>query len=166
MASAISIRPATTRDAAAIAAIYNPYITGTIVSFEESEVPNAEMTRRIEATRAAQMPWVVAEIGDAVVGYAYATRWRERASYRHAAELAVYVDGDRSRQGIGSALIPALLDRLRAMGTHTVIAGIALPNPGSVALHEKFGFRKVAHFEEVGRKFDEWVDVGYWEVIL
>jgi phosphinothricin acetyltransferase len=159
----IVIRPATVADAAAVAAIYNHYVRKTVVTFEEEEVAPPEIARRIEAVGAQSLPWLVAERGATVVGYAYATRWHSRSAYRFSVEITVYVDAGHHRLGVGSRLYDHLLPLLRARGIHTVLAGIALPNDASVNLHERFGLAKVAHLAEVGFKFGEWVDVGYWQ---
>lgn len=159
----LTVRPATAADAAALAGIYNHYVTATIVTFEEEPVTVAEMARRLADVQAAPLPWLVAERDGAVVGYAYASRWKARIGYRHSAESTVYLAPDQGGRGIGSRLYGELLEALRADGFHAVMGGIALPNPASVALHEKLGFRKVAHFEEQGTKFGRWIDVGYWQ---
>jgi L-amino acid N-acyltransferase YncA len=161
-----TIRDATHADAATIAAIYNYYVSDTIVTFEEELVPPSEIARRIEEVQSASLPWLVAERAGAVVGYAYATKWRSRHGYRFSAEVTVYLDRDQGGRGIGSLLYGKLIARLRDGGYHTAMGGIALPNQASVALHEKFGFRKVAHFEQAGIKFDTWIDVGYWQLLL
>jgi len=160
------IRPATQDDAAALCAIYNPYIAGTTISFEEEPVSPADMARRIAEVQALGLPWLVALADGQPVGYAYATRWRARAAYRTSVESSVYVDAAAAGRGTGTLLYRALLDELRTRDVHMVIGGIAQPNERSVALHERMGFRKVAHFSEVGRKFGRWVDVGYWELRL
>lgn len=157
------LRDATADDAPAIAAIYNPYILDTTISFEEDPVTDAEMARRIADVQGGGLPWLVAELDGAVIGYAYATKWRVRHAYRHSVESSVYLAPAAARKGIGSALYSALLERLRAGGYHLVIGGIALPNDASVALHEKMGYEKAAHFKEVGFKFGRWLDVGYWQ---
>ena len=159
------IRPATADDAVAIAAIYNHYIATTTISFEERAVTADEMAQRIRDVTTS-LPWLVREDGGHITGYAYATKWRVRSAYRFAAETSVYVEQGRGGQGIGSALYTALLQELRERGIHMAIGGIAQPNPASVALHERLGYVKVAHFSEVGRKFDRWIDVGYWELKL
>jgi phosphinothricin acetyltransferase len=159
------IRPASTADAPAISAIYNHYVTTTTISFEEQPVPVDEMARRI-ADVGAKLPWYVFERDGIVVGYAYATPWRVRSAYRFSAESSVYVAPGQARRGVGAQLYRTLLDDLRGRGLQVVIGGIAQPNPASVGLHEALGFRKVAHFERVGRKFDRWVDVGYWQLHL
>lgn len=159
------IRSATLADADAICSIYNPYVLETTVTFEtEAVTPDVMRTRIADVT--ATYPWVVFEEGGAVGGYAYASRWRPRAAYRHSVECTVYLAPGCQRRGLGTELYRALIDRLRPLGVHQVIGGAALPNPGSVALHERLGFRKVAHFTEVGRKFDRWIDVGYWQLAL
>ena len=162
----MTIREATPSDATAIAEIYNHYVTETVVTFEEEPVAAAEMARRIEEVRSASLPWLVAEEGLEVAGYAYATRWRGRSGYRFSAEVTVYLASGRGGRGIGSKLYEQLFSLLRARGVHAVMGGIALPNEASVALHEKLGMRKVAHFEQVGFKLDRWIDVGYWQRLL
>ena len=164
--TATRIRPATPADAARICAIYNHYVTTTTVSFEEDAVSEAEMAQRIADVGAAGLPWLVLEVDGTLAGYAYATKWRVRPAYRHSVESTVYVDREHAGRGIGRALYAALLDALRARGLHLVIGGIAQPNEASVGLHEALGFRKVAHFSEVGMKFGRWIDVGYWELKL
>jgi L-amino acid N-acyltransferase YncA len=159
------IRPATTADAAAIAAIYNHYVTTTTISFEEQAVTVEEMAGRI-GELGARLPWYVFEREGAVLAYAYATPWRVRSAYRFSVESSVYVAPGQARRGLGVQLYRTLLDDLRARGLQVVIGGIAQPNPASVGLHEALGFNKVAHFSRVGRKFGRWVDVGYWELQL
>jgi L-amino acid N-acyltransferase YncA len=157
------IRSVTPADAPAIAAIYNHYIAHTSVTFEETLLSDADMLARIEAlTR--QHPWLVSvNENGAVQGYAYASPWKTRSAYRHTAEVTVYLHHDAARQGLGRALYTALLAELAQGGYHVALACIALPHEASVGLHEAMGFQKVAHFTEVGRKFDRWLDVGYWQ---
>ncbi len=160
------IRSATAVDAAAVADVYNHYVTETVVTFEEVPIAVTEMARRIEEVRSASLPWLIAEEGSRIVGYAYATPWRTRSAYRYSAEITVYLTPEHARRGLGSKLYGQLFPLLRALPIHAVMGGIALPNEASVALHEKFGLRKVAHFEEVGFKFNRWIDVGYWQRTL
>lgn len=162
----VVIREVSGGDAAAIAAIYNHYVLHTVVTFEEAVVSVAEMARRIEEVAAASLPWLVAEQAGRVVGYAYASRWKGRSGYRFTAEVTVYLDPAHVGRGLGARLYGELLPRLQALGLHAVIGGIALPNEASVKLHERFGMRKVAHFPEQGRKFERWIDVGYWQRLL
>jgi L-amino acid N-acyltransferase YncA len=160
------IRPAAAPDAAAICAIYNPYIATTTISFEEAPVTEADMAQRLADVAAAGLPWLVACENGRVAGYAYATKWRVRAAYRHTVESSVYLARDAVGRGLGRALYAALLDDLRRRGLYLVIGGIALPNEASIKLHEAMGFRKVAHFAEVGMKFGRRIDVGYWQRTL
>jgi phosphinothricin acetyltransferase len=158
-----SIRDATVADGAPIADIYNYYIDETIVTFEEDRVDRIEMARRIRDVQLAGLPWLVAEQAGRVLGYAYAATWRARVAYRYCTETTVYLDRGHFGQGLGSALYEALFAALQDSGMHVLLGCIALPNDASIALHEKFGMRKVAHFEEVGFKFGRWIDVGYWQ---
>lgn len=159
------IRSARTSDAAAISSIYNEYIRTSAATFEEDSVPAEAMAGRIKSiTR--NFPWLVMEEDGAVIGYTYARKWRDRAAYRYTVETGTYLAPGFTGKGIGTKLKKALLDELRARGFHTVISGISLPNPASVALCENFGFEKVAHFSEVGYKFGKWIDVGYWQLKL
>ena len=160
------IRPATANDAQAIARIYNHYVLNTAITFEEQPVTAAQMAERIGDVHAASLPWLVAERSGEIVGYAYATPWKARSAYRFSVETTVYLQDGEGGQGWGRKLYSALFTDLKARGVHTVIGGVAQPNPGSVALHEKCGLKKVAHFEEVGFKFGRWLDVGYWQKTL
>jgi len=161
-----SIRVATAADADHIAEIYNHYIANTVVTFEEEPVAADEMRRRMDEVFGASLPWLVAESGGRVIGYAYATKWKARSAYRFSVETTVYLADGLGKLGLGTRLYQELFELLKEKGIHAAIGGIALPNDASVALHEKFGMRKVAHFEQVGFKFGKWVDVGYWERFL
>jgi L-amino acid N-acyltransferase YncA len=160
------IRPANGADAERICAIYNHYIAATTISFEEQAVTAADMAQRIADVNAAKLPWLVMLDGDTLIGYAYATKWRVRAAYRFAVETSVYLDPQHAGKGAGTSLYEALLAELRQRELHLAIGGIAQPNEASVRLHERLGFKKVAHFEEVGLKFGRWIDVGYWQLKL
>lgn len=162
----MTIRDAIADDALAIVDIYNHYVLTTTISFEEQAVTAAEMQQRIADVQHGGLPWLVAEENGALVGYAYATKWRVRHAYRFSVESSVYLAPDVAGKGLGTALYRQLLARLTAGGYHLVIGGIAQPNAASVALHEKMGFEKVAQFREVGFKFGRWIDVGYWEKSL
>ena len=159
------IRLATTADAAAIATIYNHYVSSSTITFEEQMVAIDEMAQRI-ASVGGQLPWYVFERDGEIVGYAYATPWRARSAYRFSVESTVYVAHDGVGQGIGRQLYSTLIEELRHRQLQVVIGGIAQPNEASVALHERLGFEKVAMFKRVGCKFDQWIDVGYWELQL
>lgn len=160
------IRFAREDDTAAIAHIYNHYIKNTIVTFEEQELSAQDIQERISETNTAGLPYLVAETADGIAGYAYASRWNGRCAYKHSVEVTVYLAQEFARKGFGTTLYNQLFEELRERKFHVVIAGISLPNPASIALHERFGMEKVAHFKEVGFKFEEWVDVGYWQGIL
>jgi L-amino acid N-acyltransferase YncA len=160
-----AIRSATRNDAAAICDIYNHYVLNTVISFETEAVSVDEMAARIEETLT-QFPWLVYEVEGRIIGYAYASKWRLRRAYQHSVEGSVYLVQDYAGRGVGTLLYQALINELTKQNVHAVLGGIALPNPGSVALHEKLGFVKVAHLPQIGRKFDQWLDVGYWQLIL
>lgn len=151
------IRAAVVEDSDAIARTYNHYVLHTVVTFEEQEVSSGEIAGRIKATAAASLPWLVVEQAGPVVGYAYASKWNERSAYRFTVECTVYLDPVVVGQGLGTQLYEALFG---SNSMHNVIGVIALPNPASSALHEKFGLKKVGHFREVGFKFNQWIDVG------
>lgn len=156
------IRAATPDDAGHIASIYNHYVEHTVVTFEEEPVTATDMRARID-DGLPTYPWLVAERDGEITGYAYATRWKPRSAYRNTVETSVYISPGHPRQGFGEALYRALIEHLRNQDFHCALGGIALPNEASIALHEKLGFRKVGELEEVGFKFDRWVNVGYWQ---
>ena len=166
MSPATTVRPAEPSDSTAIAAIYNHYVEHTVITFEEEPIDAGEMARRMDDARSALLPWVVAEERGELIGYAYAHAWKTRTAYRFSVEITVYVARDHTGRGIGSLLYGQLFPLLQTRGIHVVIGGIALPNAASVALHEKFGLKRVAQFPEVGFKFNRWVDVGYWQRTL
>jgi L-amino acid N-acyltransferase YncA len=159
------IRPVKVTDAPALCAIYNHYVEHTIITFAEEPVSINDMENLIHEVTAAY-PWLVYEQTGAVIGYAYASLWKSRASYRYCAETTIYLAEQSKGQGIGRLLYKTLIMKCQALPVHSLLGCIALPNPASVALHEHLGFEKVAHFKEVGRKFNRWIDVGYWELIL
>ena len=176
------IRLATMEDSRAIAEIYNWYIDNTTITFEEQRVSSGDMAQRIAVTDKTR-PWfvLVADEGDelpgqmdstedggrlAILGYACAVRWKDRSAYRYARESSIYLQPALHGKGFGIALYQHLIDALRQTNVHTLIAGIALPNEASIALHEKLGYRKVGEFEEVGKKFDNYLNVGYWQLML
>ncbi|HEY7374709.1 MAG TPA: arsinothricin resistance N-acetyltransferase ArsN1 family B [Polyangia bacterium] len=161
-----SIRMARGADAGQVAAIYRPYVTDAATSFETEPPTEAEMAGRIEAALRFA-PWLVcAGAGGEILGYAYASRHRERAAYRWAVDVAVYVDAAHHRRGVGRALYQWLFRLLRIQGFCTAYAGITLPNAGSVGLHESLGFVPVGVFPAVGWKLGAWRDVGWWQLPL
>jgi phosphinothricin acetyltransferase len=152
-------------DAAVIVNIYNYYIKNTVITFEEMPVSVNEMEARIRKI-AAQYPWLVWEEAGDVAGYAYVNTWKDKSAYRLAAELSIYIKNGFRGKGMGRELLSRLLEEVRKTNIHVLVSGITLPNEASVALHEKFGFKETARFNEIGFKMDKWLDVGYWELIL
>jgi phosphinothricin acetyltransferase len=153
------------RDAAECAAIYAPSVQHGVSSFEDVPPDAIEMAARIAATIATR-PWLVAELDGTLAGYAYASRHRERAAYRWASDVSVYVSADHRRRGAARALYVALLGRLADQGFRIACAGIALPNPASIALHESLGFRPVGVYRDIGFKLGRWWDVSWWQLAL
>jgi len=156
------IRIAEERDAQAIADVYAPAVSGHATSFELTPPDAAEMRRRM-TTVLAQYPWLVCELSNAVVGYVYATTHRERAAYRWSVDVAAYVRPEAHRRGIARALYGALFDILTLQGYRNAYAGVTLPNPASVAMHEAMGFVRVGVYHQVGYKFGKWHDVAWFE---
>ncbi len=161
-----SIRSASETDASSLTRIYNHYVSNTCVTFETEPVACLDMARRITETGAIPLPWLVAEASGDIVGYAYASRWQGRYAYRFSVEATIYLDARHIDKGVGTRLYSALIDAIRANSMHSVIGAIALPNDGSIKLHDLLGFKKVGHFEQVGYKHGRWVDVGYWQLML
>ncbi|MEM9529457.1 MAG: N-acetyltransferase family protein [Pseudomonadota bacterium] len=161
----MGIRDCEVDEAPAVCGIYNHYVERSVATFEVSPIDPADMEERIRATTA-RYPWLVYVDADKVIGYAYATPWKPRAAYGQTVESTVYVADEACGRGVGAELMLALLKRLAEQDVHAVLAGIALPNEASVRTHEKLGFFQVAHFRQTGRKFDRWIDIGYWQRIL
>lgn len=156
------IRNVDSRDAQEICDIYNYYIQNTVITFEESPVTVEVMRSKIRDIDK-DSRWIIYEIDERVVGYAYAADWRVKSAYRYTVETTVYVDKDYQSRGIGTKLYTHLIEILKNKGVHTIIGVISLPNNGSVAMHERLGFEKVAHFKEVGYKHEKWIDIGCWQ---
>jgi phosphinothricin acetyltransferase len=155
-------RIATPDDAPGVLAIYAPYCESTHLSFEIVAPSEAAMRERISGTLR-QYPWIIAEAGNELVGYVYASQHRERAAYRWAVDVAAYVAPACRRQGLAGALYECLFEVLRAQGYFRAYAAIALPNEPSVAFHEAMGFRAAGHFAQAGFKLGRWIDVGWWQ---
>ena len=162
------IRSVEFSDAADIAEIYNHYINNTIITFELDPIDEAEIRSRIELVTESGYPWIsyVDPETNSVIGYAYANQWRKRVAYKFVVESAIYLRKGFEGQGIGKQLYRDLFNRLKVSGFTSVIAGVCLPNPGSVAIHESMGFRKAGLFRKVGRKFDRWIDVEFLQLEL
>jgi phosphinothricin acetyltransferase len=150
-------------DAEAIARLYNYYIVSSTATFEEQVVSHLEIEKRIHKVQENGFPWLVSEVNNEIEGYAYANKWNLRSAYRFTAEVSVYISKDKTSKGLGASIYTELFTMLKAMSIREVVAIITLPNERSVSLHEKLGMKKVAHLEQVGFKFDEWLDVGYWQ---
>src|SRR5579875_1765070 len=162
--SAATLRAARPADAAAIAAIYAPYVTGTAISFEE--VPPSVGVIAARMTASPRLPWWVAVDGGTVAGFAYAAPHRSRAAYRWSVEVSVYLAPSYRGRGLGMALYRRLLPEVRGLGYVSAYVGITLPNPASVRLHERAGFTPVGVFRDVGYKHGRWHDVGWWHLPL
>jgi L-amino acid N-acyltransferase YncA len=160
-----TIRLATAGDAAAIAEIYRPIVASTFISFEIDPPNEAEMRRRIEETLRG-WPWLVYESDGQIAGYAYASRHRARLAYQWSVDTSAYVHADFLRRGFGRCVYEPLFRILAAQGYRNAYAGIALPNPASVGLHEACGFTPVGVYRNVGFKLGEWRDVGWWQLTL
>ena len=165
-----TIRLATEKDAAAIAAIYAPFCDAKVTSFEFTAPTAEDMASRITTTTR-QWPWLVLEYDGIVAGYAYASRHHDRAAYQWAVDTAIYVGEGARGRGVGRALYGALFERpvrLRAPVAHErqALAGVALPNPASVGLHEACGFKLVGVYRGIGYKFGAWHDVAWYELVL
>lgn len=161
----MKVRTATSSDATAIQAIYAPIVEHTAISFEEVPPTINEIAGRIEETLLGY-PYLVAEQGGRVVGYAYAGPHRTRAAYRSSVDVTIYVAEGARQMGVGRQLYGVLLPDLAGRGFHAAFAGITLPNAGSVRLHEMMGFNPLGVYREVGRKFGHWHDVGWWQRLL
>jgi phosphinothricin acetyltransferase len=157
----VSIRPATSADAAAIATIYGAHVAGGYATFEADPPSAAEFERRILSRP--RLPWLVGADGATVVGFAYAARHRERAAYRWSADVSVYLATDAVRRGIGRSLYRELLPIVASLGYVSVFAGIALPNEASVGLHEAMGFSPVGVYRDIGFKLGHWRDVRWYQ---
>jgi L-amino acid N-acyltransferase YncA len=161
----MKLRIASIKDADQIVEIYAPYVLNTNISFETVVPTVEEMQKRIESVLTAN-PWIVLEEDGLILGYAYATKHRERAGYRWSVDSSIYVRQGLRGKGIGKALYSALLPILKLQGYYNVYAGICLPNEASVGIHESFGFMKIGHYSKVGYKSGQWLDTGWWGLSL
>lgn len=159
------IRHVRISDVRAICDIYNYYIRFTCITPEEEDVSAGEMERRI-AKVTENFPWLVSVENNEIIGYAYLHHYIARSAYRFAVEDSIYVKHGLTGNDAGSRLMAALLDEARKMGKHSVMALMELGNEASEALHRKFGFTETGRFKEAGFKFNRWVDVSYWQLML
>jgi len=160
-----AVRDATVDDGAACAAVYAPYVTDTAITFEDQPPTPAEMAERIARAQKTHA-WVVVEDDGRVVGYAYGGPYKERAAYRWACEVSVYLETGRRRSGEGRVLYEALFERLVTRGFRTAVAGMTLPNPASEGLHRAMGFAPVGSHREIGWKHGRWHDVAWVQKVL
>jgi len=155
------IRLAKKEDAKNIASIYNYYIINTTYTFEVEEINEAPILMKMQSFPL----YLVYEINNEIIGYAYICPWKARHAYKNSVESTIYLKNEKLGYGYGTALYRYLLEESFAMGYHCIIGGVTLPNDASVRLHEKLGFQPIGIFREVGYKFDQWLDVGYWQVL-
>lgn len=158
----INIRPVGLDDAEAIASIYKPFVEDTVISFELDPPDGKEMRRRMEEL-VPKYPWLVAELGEVVVGYAYGRPYHNRPAYRWTVETGIYCARSAHGQGLGHKLYEALLEELKQRGFFVAVGVMAEGNPASTALHERLDFRKVGTVRGVGFKSGAWHDVTTWQ---
>ena len=156
------VRDVLASDASQVSEIYNYYVQHTPITFEYERVSAEQMSQRFRD----KLFWIVCELNGDVHGYAHAGRWRERKAYDYTVEVGIYLRHGQAGAGLGTRLYGEILSRLRATEMHVAVGSIALPNSASVRLHERFGFEKVAHHKEVGFKFQKWIDIGIWQLML
>jgi L-amino acid N-acyltransferase YncA len=159
----VLIRLANEEDAAGIAQVYRPYVEGSRISFEERAPDAAEMARRIVGERPGLFPWLVADEGGGILGFANSSPFRSRPAYRWSVETGIYLAPDACGRGLGKGLLTALTGLLERQGYVTAIGAIALPNDPSVRLHEALGFEACGTYRGTGFKLGQWIDVGLWQ---
>lgn len=145
--------------------IYNYYIENTVITFDRIAFTTDDFNRKIKSIYK-KYPFIVLEENNEILGFAYGSSWRTKPSYKHTAESTIYLKNGVLGKGIGTTLYTELLKQLKQQNFHTIIGGLTLPNDASIKIHEKLGFKKVAHFKEVGRKFNQWHDVAFWQHTL
>lgn len=159
----MQIRRATAEDAERIAEIYNWYVLNTIITFETDVVSPQEMTKRIQE-KLSNHDWLVGEVNQKVIGYAYYGSFRTRVAYHHTVESTIYLSQESMGKGFGRTLYAKLLESVKGRGFREVIGMIALPNPQSIVLHRDMGFAEVGVLKSVGYKFERYIDVGIWQL--
>ena len=158
----IKLRAATVNDASVLAGIYKYYVENTTISFEYDAPSERDFADRV-AHRLEKYPFLVAEDNEAVVGYAYASEYRERRAYDHSVELSIYIDKDERRCGTGTLLYSALLEILKEQNFASAYSCITIPNSPSVSFHEEMGFKLIGYFHKAGFKHGSWLDVAWSE---
>lgn len=162
----MKIRKVTLEDAKEICRIYNYYVENTAITFETAAISESEMQQRIEGFLNEGFPYYVGEINGKIAGYCYLHNWNNRCAYSSTKEVTIYLDKNLDGRGLGTILYQHLFKEIYRENTHTLIAGICIPNESSVRLHEKFGFKQASHMKEIGWKFDQWRDVGHWQLVI
>ncbi len=160
------IRNVKLSDAYAISNIYNYYIENTIITFETDIFDVAKTEKRIKKILEKGFPYIVYEENGEVIGYAYAGIWRERKAYEITLETSIYIDHNKLGSGVGSKLYQELIEKSREIGIHSLIGVVSVPNESSKRLHLNFGFKLLGVFTEVGQKFDKYIDVEFWQLML
>jgi len=162
----MKIRQATPNDAHAICEIYNYYIENTVATFETTPISENEGEQRINNAISSGHLFYVGEVDGKTIGF-YCTRvWNPRSAYETTAEESIFLHKDETGKAYGTQLFEHLLNEIKKANIHTLIGSICLSNESSIRLHEKFGFKQVSCMKEVGRKFDQWLDIGHWQLIL
>ena len=162
----MNIRKATPTDARAICNIYNYYVENTVVTFETASISESEGKERISDTINSGYLFYVGEVDGKIIGFYCTQAWNHRSAYATTAEESIYLDKDEAGKGYGTQLFEHLLNEIKKTKIHALIGCICLSNKSSIRLHEKFGFSQTSHIKEVGRKFDQWQDVGHWQLII
>ncbi|MCC8173397.1 MAG: N-acetyltransferase family protein [Odoribacter sp.] len=162
----MKIRKVTLEDAQSISEIYNYYIQNTVITFETEPITASAMSLRIQTCQETGDPFYVLEIENQIQGYAYIHQWDAHQAYSSTKEITVYLCPEEIGKGYGTLLYKKLLESIDKNKVHVLIAGICIPNEGSVKMHEKFGFTQVSDMKQIGKKFNEWRDVGHWQLIL
>ncbi len=159
------IREVRIKDAQQLVNIYNYYVLNSIVTFDDIPFSKTTFENKIK-TISPQFPFYVYEKNNEILGYAYASKWRQKPAYKCTVESTIYLKHDAIGKKIGTKLYSYLLAELKQQNYNSIIGGLSLPNNASIKLHENLGFKKVAHFKEVGLKFNKWVDVAFWQLIF
>lgn len=159
------IREVQIEDAPTLLEIYNYYVKNTIVTFDLNELSLDEFILKMKDGMN-HYPWFLIEFENKIIGYANASQWRKKPAYNGSVESTIYIHPKYHRMGFGAKLYKHLIQELTKRKFHMVVGGISLPNMGSVELHERLGFVKVGQFREAGYKFNKWIDVGFWELVL
>jgi len=162
----MDIRKATLDDARSICNIYNYYVENTAITFETTPILEIEAKQRINDAINSGHLFYIGEIGNKVIGFYQTKRWNNRCAYATTVEESIYLDKNEICKGYGMQLFKHLLQQLDKETIHVLIACICIPNEVSVRLHEKFGFKQISYMKEIGRKFDQWRDVGHWQLIF